>query len=159
MKPSGPLLGGFWWMFLISSLTWLLRFSVSSDSVSVGCIFLGICSFPLETVTLLRVVSCRSLGFRGPSCNVCSPFCNFVHLDPVFIFFFLGQRSVNFSLCFQEPILSFINLFYHFPILYFIYLCSNLYYFLPFVKLELSFFSFLSPWDVLLIWGETFLFS
>ena len=51
----------------------------------------------------------------------------------------------NFDDLFKEAIFGFLDFLYCFSILYFIYLCSNFYYFLPSISFELLCSSFLVP--------------
>ena len=77
--------------------------------------------------------------FSGTFILVMSPFSLIIMLIWVSSFF-LGKSSWAFvNYLFKEPTLSLVNIFYCVSVLYIIYLCSNLYYFLSLLTLDYFF--------------------
>lgn len=126
------LLGGFWLLILSPYSLWVcLYFLFLPNSVLASCMFPGIYPFLSWSFVFL----------------VMSPFSFivFTYLGPLSLLF-LASLAKGFSILFiiSKNQLRFFNLLCCFPILYFIYFCSNLSYFLPSANFGFSLFLFSS---------------
>lgn len=122
VKSPGPyfcLLGGFWLLFQSSYLWLVFRFSVSSGSVLLCCMFLGVYPFSrLPNLLAYRYWRCTSVILVSMSSLSC-----LILFDSLFFLVTLNT-FVNFVDFFSDPALSIFYLSYGFSGPYFIYFCS-----------------------------------